>query len=316
MARHSSIAPLLLLLLLLVLASPAASIPLVEPTAEQAARCARAPNPGLRDWCLNAYRVPALRLPERAQVFGAGSSITGMALFRPAATGPFPAIVLLHTCGQVSPQQSAYWTQAGIERGHAVLVLDSWAQRDLPRGGCSADVIDRHGFRARDAFDALAHLARMPEIDANRIAAMGFSQGGRIAYLAAAPGVAQFFAADARRFRAVVAVYGECYARGPRIEWLRPQVATPLLALLGDNDTDGDVTECLPRLEALRARGAPVEWHVFPGAAHGWDQQDGLGARYVPFAGHPSGMVLMQYDARVTAESRDRAFRFLAERMR
>jgi dienelactone hydrolase len=108
-----------------------------------------------------------------------------------------------------------------------------------------------------------------------------------------------------------VAVYGECYNRPTKFAYLRPQVNIPLLALLGDKDEDGDIRECQPRLEAAKVAGGPVEWHIFPGAGHAWDQPNWASGTMRPYPGSTSGTVLYKYDARVTRESAERTFAFL-----
>jgi dienelactone hydrolase len=45
-------------------------------------------------------------------------------MFKPAAAGPFPAIVILPTCGGHGRPHSFDWAKAALERGYAVLVVD------------------------------------------------------------------------------------------------------------------------------------------------------------------------------------------------
>ena len=86
---------------------------------------------------------------------------------------------------------------------------------------------------------------------------------------------------------------------------------TPLLSLLGGKDADGDAVECVPRFQALKAAGKPIEWHVYPNAAHSWDYAQFIPARQVPLWGVAGNVVRMEYDPRVTDDSRDRAFAFI-----
>jgi len=304
-------------------AGPAVAQAETSPDPSQVARCMAAPAQFIL-WCLRGYRAPALRLPTELRELGLFSITGTMAIFRPAGAGPFPAIVLLHTCGGIEAQQMRYWARAALDAGYAAFILDSFSQRGYPGGHCDNSpgsgsyrmgVRDIYPVRARDAHDALVHLARCPESDGTRVAAMGLSQGGRVAYLLANPTVAAMYAHDRRRFRAIVSVYGECYNRLLQFRFVRPPLVTPLLALQGDNDTDGDVTQCLPGLQAARAQGGPVEWHVFPGAAHAWDQPNFQPGRYSSYAGSLTGQVLMQYDASVTEASRTRALAFIARHL-
>jgi len=295
-------------------AAPASAFEAATADAAQAARCNEFPEAGFQNFCLSGYEVAALRLPSTASAFGTFSGTGSMAIYKPDGAGPFPAIVLLHTCGAISPDQTRYWVKSTIAKGYVAFILDSWSQRNLPNGTC--DIV-KPGFnttsvRLRDAYDALARLEEIPSVDVDHVAAVGFSHGARMAYMLANAGTAKMFSTSGRHFTAAVAVYGECYNRPTKFAYLRPPVDIPLLALLGDNDADGDVTQCQPRLEAIKAAGAPVEWHIFPGVGHAWDQPNFSSAVMRPYPGSPTGTVLYKYDPRVTDESRDRAFAFLS----
>src|SRR3546814_3480297 len=65
---------------------------------------------------------------------------------------------------------------------------------------CSSDLM----FLA-DAYAALDYLATRPEIDAGRVALVGFSYGGMVATYAAYAQVAERYAPNGRRFAAHVA---------------------------------------------------------------------------------------------------------------
>src|SRR3546814_19779154 len=58
-----------------------------------------------------------------------------------------------------------------------------------------------------DAYAALDYLATRPEIDAGRVALVGFSYGGMVATYAAYAQVAERYAPNGRRFAAHVAFY-------------------------------------------------------------------------------------------------------------
>lgn len=300
--------------LLAFLASPPAfAAEPVKPTPEQEARCAAIPAETFRDDCRNAYSTIALKFPERAE--DGGSSRSGsMAIFKPAGAGPFPALVIMHTCNMIDADQTRYWVRAALERGYVAFVLDSFTQRGVQRGTCT-QTRDDYSFsilptRTRDAYEALQHLATFPFVDADRISAIGFSQGGRTAYRMAGNRNATVFSPAGKRFRAIVSVYGRCRYPVSKVWWVQGDSETPLLSLLGGKDADGDASECLPRFEALKAAGKPIEWHVYPNAAHCWDYAQFIPARQVPHGNIPGHFVRMEYDPRVTEDSRDRAFAF------
>jgi dienelactone hydrolase len=235
-----------------------------------------------------------------------------MSIYKPEGAGPFPAIVLLQTCGAVEPEQTRFWTKAATENGYVVFILDSWSQRNLPNGSCDTNP----GFnvatvRLRDAYDALSRLADIPIVDINRVAAMGFSYGARLAYMLTNTTRAKMFATGERHFAATVSLYGECFNRLSKYAWLRPPLDVPVLALLGDSDNDGDVRECEPRLKELKETGAPVEWHIYPGVGHDFDQPRWSPGKTRPYPGSVTGTVLYKYDAKAAQDARDRVFAFL-----
>src|SRR5205814_642260 len=78
----------------------------------------------------------AVAAPELIEIPAAGSSLKAY-LYRPAGSGPFPAIVALHDCGGVSgpsgPVARRYrdWGERLSAAGFAVLFPDSFGSRGL-----------------------------------------------------------------------------------------------------------------------------------------------------------------------------------------
>lgn len=297
------------------LAPDARAVDKAEPTAEQKARCDQAMTEAAQRFCVNGYSVRGLQFPTAPSEDGPGQGIPSMAFYKPPGPGPFPALVLLHTCGGfTSNDQLLGWARLALSKGYVVFALDSFTQRGVTGDrGCGNPGFPVVPVRARDAFEALAHLAQFPFVDKARIAAMGFSQGARVSYLLANDGIAHSFSSGGR-FAAIVAVYGQCFSPTAKIEYVRSGMTTPLLSLLGGKDKDGDPAECLPRLEKVKAEDAPVEWHVFDWVGHAWDQPSRTPGRYTPF-NEPPYQVWFQYDATATQQSHELAFDFLSRVM-
>lgn len=298
-----------------LVAAPALAIDRIEPTPEQTARCERAQSEPGKRFCLAGYSVRGLDFPATVQEV-VPNSIRAMAIYKPPGAGPFPAIVLLHTCGTLEiNDQLAFWVRAALANGYVAFVLDQFTQRGIygNEGGCGGVAWPVRGnadaARARDAFDALAHLGRFDFVDTARIAAMGFSQGAYATYYLSSRGVGNAFASGGR-FAAVVALYGQCYVAASGLNRIAPDIATPLLALLGELDVDGDPKHCVPRLQRAKDSGAPVEWTVFPKTGHVWDQPSRIPGKRMPWH-EPPYTVLFEYNPGVTEQSRDLAFAFL-----
>lgn len=152
---------------------------------------------------IGAY--PDLKFSSEAKELGLFSSL-GNGVFRPSGEGPFPAVVLAHTCGGVQPHMKDRAKEL-LAAGFVVLVLDSYGPRGhtaycQPRGVSAPRVY-------KDAFDALQHLARMKDVDARRIYLVGLSLGSFVAASVASPEVARLVGSELR-FRASVGWYGSC----------------------------------------------------------------------------------------------------------
>lgn len=309
------------LLLLLVIAvaagiGPAAyAVDRVEPTAEQKAQCGRLSAEPTKAFCLKGYMARGLQFPA-APVEGGPSHGVVMAVYKPPGPGPFPAIILLHTCGAFAENdQLSGWINAALANGYVAFPVDSYTQRGVfGDWGCGGGGLPSIvAARVRDGFDARTHLAQFPFVYKTRIAAMGFSQGGRVAYLLASEAMVHAFS-HGGRFAAVVALYGQCFSPTSKAVYARADMTTPVLSLLGGKDKDGDPAECLPRLEQAKAGGAPVEWHVFDWVGHVWDQPSRNPGRYIPF-NEPPYQVWFQYDEAATQQSHELAFNFLGRVM-
>ena len=129
-------------------------------------------------------------------------------LARPEGRGPFPAVVLLHSClGLPANRQSIEDQIAGW--GYVALFVDDFGPRGL-KETCTVDFPEG----ASDAFGALAFLARLGSVDSSRIAVVGFSQGADTALAIAASGPNSPLATPGGpTFKAAAAFYPPCANR-------------------------------------------------------------------------------------------------------
>lgn len=222
-----------------------------------------------------------------------GRDIQGY-LARPHGRGPFPAVVLLHSClGLPANRQAIEDVVAGW--GYVALFVDDFGPRGL-KETCAVDFPEA----AADAYGALAFLSGLAYVNPSRIAAVGFSQGADTALTTAASGRKPPYALpDGVAFRAAAAFYPPCANQsGARLR-------IPTLILVGGADSVTPAADC-----ELLAKNQPggVGLVVYPGADHGFDLPEFASGRHV------LGMWL-RYDPEVAERSWAELRRFLAKRL-
>lgn len=261
------------------------------------------------------HKQPDLAFPNEARELSTLSPIA-MGIWKPEGDGPFPAVILVHSCGGMK-QQLGFWRKEAIKRGYVAFIMDAFTSRGSPNCRPAAPIPMTRG--VKDVLDAAAHLRTLPFIDKTRIATIGFSWGGMAGMLAGSTGYTSDVAPGLDRLAAIVALYPACYigpfGSFPGNEFLRPDLATPTLLLLGQKDTETPADECLSRMAVHKERGNPLEVHVFQDATHCWDCNDQHNQRWSPpWAG--GRMVVYQYDNSITEQSVQLAFEFLGRRMK
>jgi len=249
---------------------------------------------------------------------GAPRGITGW-LWRPAATGAAPAVVLLHGCHGVSASTHR-WAAWFRERGYAALVVDSWTPRGMTEGCSPASADLANTERLDDAVGALRFLHSRDWVDRERIGVIGWSNGGVFAMAlvngpsherARARGVTL----PSPGFRAAVGVYpGGCFSL------VREQVVRPLLVLIGGADDWTLPGPCVEMVEAMRGRGADARIVVYPGAVHYFDVEEQPRA-YLPDVENrnkPNGCcgATVGYDAAAARDARRRIGEFFDYHLR
>jgi len=234
-------------------------------------------------------------------------------LVRPTGPGPFPAVVQLHGCGGIEAQ-SFRWARWLADHGYVALVVDSFGPRTV-KGDCRSGP-DEPPVTARfdDAFGALRYLQSRPDVRPDRVAAIGWSQGGVYA-IAVINGPSlerarrRGVALPTVGFAAAVGVYpGGCFSL------VHEQVVRPLLVLIGEADDWTPAVKCREMVEAMRSRGADATIVIYPGAYHYFDVE---GQRHEVLAqvenpNRPGGFgATVAYQAEAATDARRRVEEFL-----
>lgn len=231
----------------------------------------------------------AAQVPETVHFMSrdGGTKLVGY-LFQPETPGPHAAIVMLH--GRGGPYSSLrrgthtaealtmrhnMWGNFWAERGYLALHVDSFG----PRG--YGDGFPRHSYRERpsevseqfmrplDAYGALDFLRTRRDVIPDRVGVQGWSNGGMTVLAAMAqdpPGMKN--PTPERGFRAALALYPGCSAQQRQGRY-RPYA--PLLILAAAEDDEVSPTVCRNFAVEARARGAAIEFVVYNGAHHSYD---------------------------------------------
>jgi len=186
-------------------------------------------------------------------------------LRRPSGAGPFPAIVLLHSCNGNWQKLDERWGKQIAPWGYVTLTVDSFGPRGIEEtcgNGTPADM-------AFDAYRALDFLVRQHAVDPDRVAVLGLSQGGWLALSSVEHGVVEH--SSSNKFRAAVAFYPNCRT-------IQGNLTVPALIMIGELDDWTSAEGCRRLAEgsddygvARRREGAPIRLIVYPGAWHAFD---------------------------------------------
>ena len=220
-------------------------------------------------------------------------SVSGL-LSKPDGNGPFPAVVLLHSCGGFTSHVTRDWPDYFAGIGYVTLSVDTFGTRGYQR--CPNPYQGADGAFVKDAYGALDYLATQPFIDRNKIAVMGFSLGAGVINNALIP-----LRARARReldFKAAIALYGRCNNVGPY-----PKGSIPLMEIGAENDT-----ATAPHCEYVGKWHPEIEVHILEGAYHAFDSSEASGK--IDDAGNR-----MQYSWEATKKARDLVRAFLAKHL-
>jgi dienelactone hydrolase len=186
-------------------------------------------------------------------------------LRRPAGAGPFPAVVLLHSCNGNWRKLDERWGTQIAPWGYVTLTVDSFGPRGIDNSCGNGTPTEM----AYDAYRALDFLVRQHAVDPDRVAVLGFSQGGWLALSSVEHGVVE--ASSSNKFRAAAAFYPNCRA-------VQGNLTVPALIVIGELDDWASAEGCRRLAEnrddygvARQHEGAPIKLIVYPGAYHSFD---------------------------------------------
>ncbi|HUL56219.1 MAG TPA: dienelactone hydrolase family protein [Usitatibacter sp.] len=284
-----------------------------------------------------AHAFDTISFPSLDADLTAGKPTTiEAALFKPSGAGPFPAVVLLHGCGglyhwkgrqrgQLTSRHEE-WAERLVKAGYVVLLPDSFAPRGVHESCTVKDrPVDSSRERPRDAYGALQWLQAQPYVKANRVALMGWSNGGgTVLHTVAAASPARPAALPMGDFRAAVAFYPGCsspkegahhsgHATSTSSSAWRTRI--PLMIMQGEADDWTPAAPCHDLVAAAAARGEPIEYHGYPGAYHDFDAPNEPVRTRSGLARAPSGIAHVGTNAAARDDAFERVPNFLREQL-
>lgn len=241
---------------------------LATPTAKTTAKIAAiltALLTGSPSLCYATDDAPERRLVEIENPLATSQPLQGY-LRQPRDPGPSPAVVLLHGCNGGWQRLDERWGARIGSWGYVTLTVDRFGPRGITiacTGGAPAATVF-------DAYRALAFLAQQPFVDPERVAVIGFSQGGWLALASVERGMIERTSKE--KFRAAIAFYPPCLS-------LKGSMTVPTLILVGELDDWTPASECRNLAEGRddygisreKGLGVPIELVVYSGAYHGFD---------------------------------------------
>jgi carboxymethylenebutenolidase len=241
-------------------------------------------------WLQSAF---AAETPERVTFPSADRHTTLVGyVFKPDAPrgARVPAVVMMH--GRAGPYSSRAkglydastlskrhqaWGRLWAAQGYVAIMVDGFGPRGYPQGfprfsyKSRPEDLNEVAVRPLDAYGALAYLRARPDVAADRVGLIGWSNGGSagLSTLSVdAPGIAH--PTPGTGFRAALIFYAACGLKGEFDEkGYRPYA--PVQVFHGTGDEEVSASRCVALVERSRAQGGDISITLYDGATHGFD---------------------------------------------
>ncbi|MBT6094861.1 MAG: hypothetical protein HOH04_08265 [Rhodospirillaceae bacterium] len=234
----------------------------------------------------------AIDFPTSATWEGDKVTGTGELNLPDGANGKVPVVILNHGTRGIGYRENK-WSDFLLEKGYATFVLDYFSPRGVSGRGRN---IPRPG---EDVWGALSVLSAHPGLDMNKVAVMGFSNGGSVTRNAA--GFDPETDTKGVLPKAFIMVYGGCHSE----VYLNASDYNPaLLYIAGGEDKLVKASTCLRRKSD--SVSTDIDVMVIEGAYHMFDSNS---TRTI---NHPKwGTVEMRADSDATDKARARVVKLL-----
>jgi len=247
-----------------------------------------------------------------------------------ATSTKYPAVVMVHGCGGAYGRDGqlnarhAMWGEYLATQGYVALMLDSFSSRGFKQI-CTIKFSERtlkEADRVGDTYAALAYLRRLPNVDASRVALLGWSHGGGVTLDTISHRLPKALtlgatSAMAAGFNAAIAFYPGCTWRNKNPDRFHPYA--PLLLLIGEADDWTPAAPCRELAATVAARGEPMQIITYPDTYHDFDSPALTAKRVrkdVPNGVNPGMGVTTAPNPEAREDAKLRVRAFLAENLK
>jgi dienelactone hydrolase len=197
---------------------------------------------------------------------GAPATITGELRLPQGTNGRVPVVIILHGAGGLVASNEL-WSRILNAIGIATFAIDSHSGRNLDRIANNQGALGFFAYTL-DAYRAQELLAADSRIDADRIALMGTSRGGRGALYASLRRFRDTWASG-KDFAAYIPLYAAC--ESPSIIGEEDVSDRPIRQFHGASDDVVGIAPCRTFYERLQAKGKDARLTEFPNVWHLFD---------------------------------------------
>jgi len=196
------------------------------------------------------------------------ATVSGELYLPPKASGPVPALVLLHGSGGLEGPTGTNirkWAGSFASWGVAAFVVDSFGPRGIKETGTNQGQLSGWADDA-DALSALKVLAADPRIDKDRIGVVGWSRGGEAALNTTLEAVRKSVITDDLKFALHVVFYGPA-----TFQYRGRTDKSPMIFLHGEADNYVIPGPTREFADWAQSQGNPVTFISYPKALHDFD---------------------------------------------
>jgi dienelactone hydrolase len=230
-------------------------------------------NPAQAQQKLSIPTLTPPALPAFLRHESPAATVTGELTLPKNASGPVPAMVLLHGSGGLQGPSGANikkWAGTLNDWGVATFLVDSFGPRGVTSTVADQSKLSSWG-NVADGLAALKVLGADSRVNRNRIGVMGWSRGGTAAINSVLETVRRIIIADDLKFAVHVVFSGAAELRNRD----RATDQSPILFFHGESDNYTRIGPVHEFADWAQSKGSPVDFVSYPSTYHDFDVQGG-----------------------------------------